>query len=94
MKAKNAKEVVKFTDIPNIGPAMVEDFKLLGLKSPADLKGNDPLLLYKKLCKKTASRHDPCVLDTFMAAVDFMNGARAKPWWDYTPQRKKKFPSI
>jgi hypothetical protein len=94
MKAKNATGVIEFTDIPNIGPAMVEDFKLLELKSPADLKGTDPLLLYQKLCKKTGNRHDPCVLDTIMSAVDFMNGARAKPWWDYTQERKKKFPSI
>ncbi len=87
MKAKTAAAVHKFTDIPNIGPAMAEDFKLLGLKSPTDLKNKDPLTLYKKICKKTGHRHDPCVLDTFMAAVDFMNGAPARPWWDYTAMR-------
>ena len=33
--------------------------------------------------------HDPCVLDTFMAAHDFMNGGFAQPWWHFTEQRKK-----
>jgi hypothetical protein len=28
------------------------------------------------------------VLDTFMAATDFMRGAAPSPWWHYTAQRK------
>ena len=93
MKARNASAVVKFQDIPNIGPAMVKDFILIGLKKLHDLKGNDAVVLYQKLCKKTGSRHDPCVLDTFIAAVDFMNGATSLPWWHYTKGRKKQFPN-
>lgn len=91
MKAKNAKSVKRFEDIPNIGPAMVRDFKLLGLKNPSELKAKDPLALYKKICQITHSHHDPCVLDTYMAAIDFMNGAEAKPWWKYTSVRKRKY---
>lgn len=91
MKAKNASLVKKFTDIPNIGKAMEKDFVLLGITTPAKLKGKNPLTLYKNLCTKTNSRQDPCVLDTFMAAVDFMNGAPARPWWFYTKERKKKY---
>ena len=51
MKVTSYKSVKKFTDIPNIGPAMVRDFKLLGLKSPSDLKGKDPFKLYLKISK-------------------------------------------
>ena len=29
-------------------------------------------------------RHDPCVLDTFLAAKDFMTGGPAQPWWHFT----------
>jgi hypothetical protein len=94
MKSKTFKTVKKFQDIPNIGPAMVADFKLLGLKAPADLKSKDPFKLYMKICKLTNSRHDPCVLDTYMAAIDFMNGAPARPWWKYTTLRKKKYPEV
>lgn len=94
MKALNAANVRSFKDIPNIGPAMVADFKVLGIKDPQDLKKQDALNLYKKLCVATKSRQDPCVLDTFMAAVDFMNGASARPWWEYTEERKRKFPNI
>lgn len=94
MKARTHAEAKKFSDIPNIGPAMVLDFEQLGLKKPSDLKGKDPFALYQKMCKITGHRHDPCVLDTYMAAVDFMNGAIARPWWKYTAERKKKYPNI
>ena len=90
MKAKTAQEAKRFTDIPNIGPRMAEDFRLLGLRVPADLAGKDPLELYETLCRKTNTRQDPCVLDTFMAAVDFMDGAKARPWWAYASERKKR----
>ncbi len=94
MKAIRASEAKKFTDIPNVGPSMARDFELLGFSKPGDLKGKDAFGLYRKICEKTGARHDPCVLDTYMAAVDFMNGARAKPWWEYTSERKKRYPNI
>ena len=91
MKVENFKDAKKFTDIPNIGPALSERFVLLGFKTPQDLKGKDPLVLYKKLSRLTDRKEDPCVLDTFMAAIDFMNGKGARPWWKYTAERKKKY---
>lgn len=94
MKAKRAADVKKFTDIPNIGSGIAKDFVVLGIKEPKGLKGKDAFVLYKNLCKKTGTRHDPCVLDTFMAAVDFMNGGKAKNWWVFTPLRKKNYPNI
>ncbi len=94
MKARTAKEVQKFTDIPNIGPAMANDFRELGLKSPADLKEKDAYVLYKKMCRISGVRQDPCVLDTYMAAIDFMNGGKVRMWWTYTPLRKKQYPNL
>ena len=51
-------------------------------------------MLYQKLNAATGARNDPCVLDTFMAAVDFMNGAAPAPWWAYTAQRKVLYGAI
>ena len=56
-----------------------------------DLRGKDAFVLYQKLCAATGQRQDPCVLDTFMAVTDFMRGAPAAPWWNYTAQRKALF---
>ncbi len=93
MKVAKARAVVKFTDIPNVGPAMERDFRVLGVKTPGELKKKDGYKMYQALCKKQG-RQDPCVLDTYLAVVDFMNGAPARPWFFYTKERKKKYPSI
>ncbi len=89
MKAKTSSQAHKFEDIPNVGVRVAQDLRILGMTVPADLKGQDPLDLYRRLNRKTGQIHDPCMLDTLMAAVDFMNGGKPKPWWKFTPIRKK-----
>jgi hypothetical protein len=79
----------KLEQLPNVGPAVAADLRLLGVVQPADLQGRDPFMLYNELCRKTKQRHDPCLLDTFIAAVRFMDGAPARPWWAYTEERKQ-----
>ena len=81
--------MVRLEDLPNIGPSIAGDLRLIGVRHPADLRGRDPRALYDALNRARGVRQDPCVLDTFMAAVDFMEGAPAKPWWRYTAQRKR-----
>ena len=88
MKATHASDCLALEHIPNIGPSMAADLRLLGIHHPKELSKRDALALYRQLCCVTGARHDPCVLDTFMAATDFMRGAPAKPWWHYTAQRK------
>jgi hypothetical protein len=90
-KAACASECHRLEQIPNIGPAAAADLRLMGITEPQQLRGEDALGLYQKLCRVTNQRHDPCVLDTLMAAVDFMNGAKAAPWWNYTAERKLKY---
>ena len=87
-KAAHADECAALEQLPNIGPSLAADLRLIGIAHPRELKGRDAFVLYQKLAAATGTRQDPCVLDTFMAAVDFMNGAAAAPWWAYTPQRK------
>lgn len=76
--------------LPNIGPAGAADLRLLGINAPGDLVGRDPYAMYETLCRITDRRHDPCVIDVFLAAVRFMGGDAAKPWWAYTAERKAK----
>ena len=75
--------------LPNVGPAVAGDLRLLGVARPQDLVGRDPYAMYEELCRKTQQRHDPCLLDTFIAAVRFMAGEPARPWWAYTAERKR-----
>jgi len=87
-KAATAHECLVLEQLPNVGPAMAADLRLLGIHTPQALKGRDGLQLYNALCAATGQRHDPCVLDTLLAVVDFMHGAPPAPWWAYTQQRK------
>ena len=75
--------------IPNIGPACARDLLLLGFQEPAELKGQDPLVLYRKLEAITSSRQDPCVLDTLMSAVHYAETGERRTWWSFTEERKK-----
>jgi hypothetical protein len=74
--------------LPNIGPAIARKLIQIGIERPDDLRGQDPEELFNRLCVSDGRRHDPCVLDTFTAVVDFVNGAPARPWWEYSRQRK------
>ncbi len=89
MKVSDHTKVKRFEEIPNVGPRIARDFRILGIKNPKDLVKQDPLKMYNKLQTITHSKQDPCVLDTFMAVVDFMKGQPARPWWYYTPHRKR-----
>lgn len=84
----NRKKLLTLTDLPNVGPATAGDLELLGFHQPEDLKGQDPYLMYDRLCKATGIRHDPCVIDVFISITHFMDGGKAKPWWHFTKQRK------
>jgi hypothetical protein len=93
-KAADARSATVLEAIPNIGKSVADDLRSIGIKHPRDLVGRDPYTLYWALCDHTRSRQDPCVLDTFISAVRFMEGAPARPWWHYTAERKKKFDSV
>jgi Pathogenicity locus len=80
-----------FADLPNVGAAFAKDFQLLGYKTPQDLIGCDGIAMYEKLCDLTATRHDPCVLDTMLSIAAFMNGGKAQPWWAFTAMRKQTY---
>src|SRR5262249_34031117 len=53
----------------NIGPAMRRDFALLGIGSVKQLARCRAERLYARLQEVTGQRQDPCVLDTFAAAI-------------------------
>ena len=90
MNSSEEKAALKrLQTLPNIGPACAKDLYLLGYREPTDLKNENPVAMYDRLCEVTGKRHDPCVLDTFMSVVSFANGEAAQPWWHFTEKRKK-----
>jgi pathogenicity locus Cdd1 protein len=82
--------MTRLEDLPNVGPKIAAKLKQLGILVPADLVGRDPYALFDELGARTGKRHDPCLLDVFIAATRFMDGDAEKPWWAYTEERKAR----
>jgi hypothetical protein len=93
-KAASAADCHALEQLPNIGPAMAAELRRLGIEHPAELGARDPYQLYQALCQASGKRQDPCVLDTFMAATDFMRGAEPASWWHYTPRRRQLYGAV
>lgn len=82
--------VAELDQLRNIGKAMLKDFELLGIASVTQLACCNPDQLYANIQSITGSRHDPCVWDTFAAAIHQAKTGEALSWWEFTKLRKAR----
>lgn len=86
----------KLTDLVSIGPAMLADFRELGITKVSQLRGRDPQKLYDQLCAVTGMHHDICVLDAFRAAIEQANDPNLpeekRQWFYWSKVRKGEIP--
>ncbi len=75
--------------VPNVGPATIKYLKILGIKEPFELIGQNPYSMFRELCQVTGKQFDLCLADVFISAVKFMEGGPPQKWWHYTEERKK-----
>jgi Pathogenicity locus len=82
----------RLRDLVSIGPAMLRDFELLGIRSVPHLAQQDPKRLYEKLNGITGQPQDICCLDVFHAAVAQARNPRLPAeqcqWWYWSRKRK------
>jgi len=78
----------RLEDLPWVGRAIAAKLRLVGIESPADLIGRNPYELHQELSYRTGRRPDPCLLDVFIGLTRFIAGEPARPWWEYTAERK------
>jgi hypothetical protein len=86
--AGHEEAVGRLRAIPNVGPKMAAELVKLNVTRLEDAAGRDPDEMYHELCAIDAKRHDPCVRDVFAAVVSYAEGGPARPWWEFTPERK------
>jgi hypothetical protein len=79
----------RLTDLPNIGKATASDLVAIGIRSPGQLAGRDPLAVFHELAAVMGQRHDPCVLYMLLSVKQFLNGGPALPWWAFTAEGRK-----
>lgn len=76
----------------SVGPAMLRDFELLGIRTIKQLAQRNPARLYQQLCRATGQRVDICCQDVFSAAVAQARNpllpAEQCRWWHWSRQRK------
>ena len=76
-----------FTVIPGVGPSIAKDLLDLGYAKPADLRKEDPQIMYQKLCELRGQHIDRCVLYVFREAVYFAGHKHHEPellkWWNW-----------
>ena len=75
--------------LANVGKATLGDFERLGIRTRAQLARRNAYRLYERLCALTAQRHDPCVIDVFLATISECRGNTPRDWWLFTPERKR-----
>lgn len=88
MKKPDRKTVSQLEELPNIGPAIGKDLRLIGVDHPQELIGKNAFQLYHQLCNIKGRRIDHCVIDVFMSVIDYMEGGESQPWWAFTEKRK------
>lgn len=94
MTAEEREEAAELLKIPNIGPAMARYLMRLGIYTLDDLAEQDADEMYEALCTMDAVRYDPCMLDVFAAAIAYANGGPARPWWEFSRERKAKLEEL
>jgi hypothetical protein len=81
-------------DLISVGPAIVRDFELMGVRTVAELRRRNPEKLYERLCRVTGKAQDICCLDVFRAAVAQARNpglpAEQCQWWYWSRQRKAR----
>jgi Pathogenicity locus len=88
------REQRRLADLISIGPAMLRDFEILGIRTVSQLARQNPVRLYHKLCAKTGQHIDICCQDVFSAAVAQARDPLLPPeqcqWWYWSRQRKAR----
>jgi hypothetical protein len=83
----------KLSDLISVGPAMLRDFEILGVRSVPQLARRNPERLYQSLCRVAPQHQDLCCLDVFRAAVAQAQDPRLPPeqcqWWYWSRNRKR-----
>lgn len=82
-----AESIEDLQVIPGVGKSIALDLYNLGYRSPGELAGNDPEIMYARSCALSGTKLDRCVLYTYRCAVYFAETKNPDPeklkWWNW-----------
>lgn len=80
-------------ELISVGPATIDDLKVLGIERVDQLVDKDPTRLHQELCDRTGIQHNICCLDVFRAAIEQARDPELPKekcnWWYWSKQRKQ-----
>lgn len=86
------KDARELKDLDGIGKAALKDFSLLGIKTVAELRRENPARLYERLATISGPQ-DVCVYDVFCCAVAQAKNPKLpkeqRNWWYWSKKRKE-----
>ena len=83
-----ASMLLTLTDLPNVGKAIALDLVSIGVNSPDDFGGREPMDMFNALKVPMGKRHDPCVYYTLLSVKHFLDTGERLPWWSFTARGK------
>ena len=89
MQITKQQAIKELSVIPGVGKSLATDLWNINIKSIADLKGKDPIVLYELSNIFAGAIQDRCVLYVFKCAVYFANTPTEKhekeklKWWNW-----------
>jgi hypothetical protein len=76
----------ELTQVPHVGPKTAADLQRIGITAIDELRGQDPDLLFERLCA-TEGVHDICSRDVFASAIHYAETGRSRAWWLFSRDR-------
>lgn len=89
-KAARAPGGTRLRSLMNVGPAIEGYLVGLGVGSIRDLAKQDADTLYQRLQRQWGRPVDPCLHDTFAAAIHEARTGEKTPWYAWTAERKRR----
>lgn len=78
----------------SVGPAMLRDFEMLGIRHVRQLARQNPREMYRRLSELTGRKPDICCLDVFHAAVRQARNpllpVEQCVWWYWSRRRRAR----
>ena len=80
--------LLRLTKLPNVGKAIALDLVSIGVNSPNDFRGREPMDMFNALKVPMGKRYDPCVYYTLLSVKHFLDTGERLPWWSFTARGK------
>lgn len=84
---KNVYQTKDLQTIPGVGESIAKDFLEINIREVAQLKNQNPEMLYQQMCDKQGIELDRCMLYVIRCAVYFASTKHPDPeklnWWNW-----------